>query len=263
LRVLFIGDIVGELGRHTVATLLPKLKQSLSIDFTVANGENAAGGIGITKDTALDIFGCGVDAITLGNHVWSKRDVYSYLDEETRIVRPANYPGGVPGRGWSLFKTSDGRKIGILNLCGRVFMENLENPFTTADRIIETLSQETSVILVDFHGEATSEKSAFGWYVDGRVSAVLGTHTHVQTADERILPKGTAFLTDAGMTGPMDSVIGMKKELVMSRFLTCMPNKFEVAGGPAIFSAVVVEIDPITGKATGIERVLRKNLGVS
>ena len=222
LRVLFIGDIVGEPGRHAVAQVLPKLKQNLAIDITIANGENSAGGIGITKETALDIFESGVEVITLGNHVWSKRDVYPYLDEETRIVRPANYPAGAPGRGWTVCRTRDGRKIGILNLCGRVFMETLENPFTVADKVIETLSAETSVILVDFHGEATSEKTAFSWYVDGRVSAVLGTHTHVQTADERILPKGTAFLTDTGMTGPMDSVIGMKKELVISP----VPHKY-------------------------------------
>lgn len=260
---MFIGDIVGEPGRETVANLLPKLKKNQLIDFTVANGENSAGGIGITKETAQDIFHAGVDVITLGNHAWSKREVYSYLDEDTRIVRPANYPGGAPGRGWGVYRTNDGHKIGIFNLCGRVFIDNLENPFRTADGIIETLSKETSVILVDFHGEVTSEKAAFGWYVDGRVSAVLGTHTHVQTADERILPKGTAFLTDTGMTGPMDSVIGMKKETVISRFLTCLPNKFEVAAGPTIFSAVVVEIDPITGKATAIERILKRNLGAT
>jgi 2',3'-cyclic-nucleotide 2'-phosphodiesterase len=259
LKVLFVGDIVGKPGRQAVAQILPNLREELSADFVIANGENAAGGMGITKETGAEIFRAGVDAITLGNHVWAKRDSYPYLDEESRIVRPANYPNGAPGHGWAIFHTDCGVAIGIVNLCGRVFMDHLENPFTIADRAIETLAPQTDVILVDFHAEATSEKIAFGWYVDSRVGAVIGTHTHVQTADERILPGGTAYITDVGMTGPTDSVIGVKKELIISRFLTQMPNKFEIAEGETIFSSVLMEMDASTGKASSIERI-QKNL---
>ena len=259
MKLLFVADVVGGIGRRTLAALLPVLRERHAPDFVVVNGENAAGGVGITQKTANEILGLGVDAITLGNHVWAKRDSYPYLDEELRIVRPANYPNGAPGRGWAIFHTDRGVAIGIVNLCGRVFMDHLENPFTIADRAIETLAPQTDVILVDFHAEATSEKVAFGWYVDSRVGAVIGTHTHVQTADERILPGGTAYITDVGMTGPTDSVIGVKKELIISRFLTQMPNKFEIAEGETIFSAVLVEMDASTGKASRIER-LQKNL---
>jgi hypothetical protein len=210
--------------------------------------------VGITKDNALELFRAGVDAITLGNHTWSKREIYQYLDEDVRVVRPANYPDGVPGRGWSIFNSECG-PIAVMNLCGRVFMDQLDNPFHTADKCIETLRRETSVILVDFHAEATSEKAALGWYLDGRVSAVLGTHTHVQTADERVLPGGTAYITDVGMTGPADSVIGVRKELIISRFLTHLPSKFEVAGGKVMLSAVLIDVDTASGKARSIERL--------
>ena len=257
VRILFVGDIVGKPGRQAAARLLPGLTEEFSPDFVIANGENAAGGMGITKDTASQIFGAGVDAVTLGNHVWAKKEVYPYLNEEPRLVRPANYPAGVPGRGSAIFRTAGGDSIGVICLCGRVFMDCLENPFTIADALIETLAPESDVILVDFHAEATSEKTAFGWYVDGRVGAVIGTHTHVQTADERILPGGTAYITDVGMTGPADSVIGVKKEIILSRFLTLMPSKFEVADGDGFLSAVVLDLDSSTGKATGIERVQR------
>ena len=257
MRILFVGDIVGKPGRRAAKTLLPGLKDEFSPDFTIANGENAAGGMGITKETAHEIFKAGVDAITLGNHVWAKKEVYAYLDEDARIVRPANYPAGVPGRGYSLLSTDGGDSVGVANLCGRVFMDCLENPFSTADRFLETLAGQTAVIVVDFHAEATSEKTAFGLYVDGRVSAVVGTHTHVQTADEQILQGGTAYITDVGMTGPIDSVIGVKKEIIIPRFTTQMPNKFEVAEGDAFLSAVMVDVDASTGKATHIERLRR------
>lgn len=256
MRVLFIGDIIGEPGRQAVAHSLPRIKNEYALDFVIANGENSAGGIGVTRDTAQNLLHSGVDAITLGNHAWSKKDVYAYLDMETRIVRPANYPKGVPGRGFCVYRTRGGDTIGVVNLCGRVFMDHLENPFTVIDEVIESMRRETNTILIDFHGEATSEKIAFAWYVDGRVSAVLGTHTHVQTADERVLPEGTAYITDVGMTGPVDSVIGVRKELIISRFLTQMPNKFEVAGGACFVSAVVLDIDASTGKALAIERLL-------
>ncbi|MHB0998804.1 MAG: TIGR00282 family metallophosphoesterase [Armatimonadota bacterium] len=255
MKILFIGDIVGQPGRQAVSHILPGLKQKYSPVFVVANAENSAGGIGVTRDTARDLLQAGVDVMTLGNHAWAKKDVYSYIDSEPNILRPANYPDGAPGRGWAIYPTETGVSVGVVNLCGRVFMDSLENPFTVADKIIETLSRDTDVILVDFHGEATSEKCAFGWYMDGRVSAVVGTHTHVQTADERILPGGTAYITDVGMTGPSDSVIGVRKELIITKFLTQMPNKFEVADGDAVLSAVVIDFNPGTGKAVDINRL--------
>ena len=259
MRLLFIGDIVGKPGRQTVARLLPALREEFRPDFVIANGENAAGGMGITRDTAREILNAGVDAITLGNHVWKKKDIYPYLDQDERVIRPANYPAGVPGRGWTIFKV-EGGSLGVVNLCGRVFMDCLDNPFLAADSILETLSVETDVILIDFHAEATSEKTAFAWYMDGRVAAVIGTHTHVQTADERILPNGTAYITDVGMTGPLDSVIGVRKELIISRFLTLMPSKFEISEDQTFLSAVLIDADPSTHKAVGIERLQRKEV---
>ena len=256
MKILFIGDIVGKPGRRTVAELLPGVKADVSPDFIVANGENIAGGIGVTKETALEVFRSGVDVLTLGNHVFARKDVCQFLDEEPRILRPANYPAGVPGRGWAVYSAGTGQAIALINLSGRVFMaEHLEDPFRVSDGILEEAAARTKVVLVDFHGEATSEKGAFAWYADGRVTAVVGTHTHVQTADERILPGGTACITDVGMTGPVDSVIGVRKELIISRFLTQMPNKFEVADGEAVLSAVLIEADPATGRALRIERI--------
>lgn len=254
LKILFIGDIVGEPGRCAVAQMLPRICEEYLPDFVVANAENAAGGVGITKDTASSIFASGVNVITLGNHAWSKKDSHTYIDQEQSIVRPANYPSDVPGRGWAVYTTKGGQTVGVINLCGRVFMDSLDNPFKSADDALKLLSLQTKVIIVDFHGEATSEKVAFAWYMDGRVSAVIGTHTHVQTADERILPNGTAYITDAGMTGPRDSVIGVRKELIINKFLNHMPSRFEVADGPSIFSAVAVDVEP-GGHATHIERL--------
>jgi hypothetical protein len=255
LRILFIGDIVGEPGRRAISQSLSRLKAEFVPDFVIANAENAAGGVGITKDTALDIFGAGVNVITLGNHAWSKKEAYDFIDQDPRVLRPANYPSGAPGRGYALYETQKAGPIGVISLCGRVFMDSLDNPFLVADSAIEAMAGETRVIIVDFHGEATSEKIAFAWYVDGRVSAVIGTHTHVQTADERVLPGGTACITDVGMTGPTDSVIGVRKELIISRFLTQMPSKFEVAEGQATIRAVVIDVDPATGRATKIVRM--------
>ncbi|MHB0913787.1 MAG: TIGR00282 family metallophosphoesterase [Armatimonadota bacterium] len=255
MKILFIGDIVGEPGRQAVTKHLLRLKSEHGVDFVIANGENSAGGMGITTDVAEHLLSSGVDVITLGNHAWSKRDIYPYLDDEPRILRPANYPNGVPGRGYSVYQSECGTAVGVINLCGRVFMDHLENPFRTADEALEAVSREAKVILIDFHGEATSEKIAFGWYVDGRASAVLGTHTHVQTADERVLPGGSAYITDVGMTGPRNSVIGVKKEIIISRFLTNMPNKFEIANGEIMLCGVLVQVDPLTGKAESIERL--------
>lgn len=256
MKVLFIGDVVGGPGRAAVRALLPGLKKDLAPDIVIANAENSAGGLGVTKETASELLDCGVDVLTLGNHVFAKKDVYSFLDDEPRILRPANYPAGCPGRGWSVFKDSCGRRVGVVNLGGRVFMnEYLDDPFRTADRILKEVSAQTQLIIVDFHAEVTSEKGAMAWYLDGRATAMLGTHTHVMTADERVLPGGTASISDVGMTGPEDSVLGMRKELIIQRFLSQMPNKFEVADGPSVLSAVVVEADPATGRASGIRRI--------
>jgi 2',3'-cyclic-nucleotide 2'-phosphodiesterase len=254
-----MGDVVGKPGRQAICELLPRLKADLSPDFTIANAENAAGGIGITRETAHELLDLGVDALTLGNHGFAKKEVYQLLDSEPRILRPANYPAGAPGRGWAVYTDSAGESIGLMNLCGRVFMaEHLDDPFRTADRALKEISADTRITIVDFHAEVTSEKSAFSCYVDGRATAVIGTHTHVQTADERILPGGTASITDVGMTGPEDSVLGVRKELIVSRFLTQMPNKFEVAEGPAVLSAVLIDADPATGKSVGIRRIYMK-----
>lgn len=256
MRTLIIGDIVGKPGRLAVKETLPGIKQELKIDFIVANAENAAGGNGITKDIALELFSYGVNVLTMGNHVWDKKEIYALIEKEHRILRPANYPPGTPGTGARVFSTVDNVKVGIMNLSGRVFLSNLDCPFRMADRLVEALQRETPVILVDFHAEATSEKIALGKYLDGRVSAVVGTHTHVQTADDTILPGGTAYLTDLGMTGPRDGVIGVKKELVIEKFLTQQPVRFEVADGPYQFNAVVVDVDELTGTCREIRRVI-------
>jgi 2',3'-cyclic-nucleotide 2'-phosphodiesterase len=255
MRVLMIGDVVGKAGRTAVLEAIPRLRTAHAIDFVICNGENAAAGIGITAEIARAFLeGGGVHVLTLGNHAWGKREVYPYLDSEARILRPANYPPGVPGQGYGVFASSQG-PIGVVSLQGRTFMETVDDPFRAIDTILETLSQKTKTIVIDFHAEATSEKQALAWYVDGRASAVIGTHTHIQTADERILPGGTAYLTDVGMSGPTDSIIGMDKEIILSRFTTLLPARFEVATGAAQVCAVVIEIDSATGHATDIQRV--------
>jgi len=255
VNILFIGDIVGKPGRQAISRELHRLVDRHAVDLVIANGENASGGFGITPETAKELFANGIQFITTGNHVWDKKESYDYLGREQRIVRPANYPEGSPGRGSSTVATPGGIKIGILNLEGRIFMDNLECPFKTADREIALLRQSTSIIIVDFHAEATSEKSSLGWYLDGRVSAVIGTHTHVQTADERILTEGTAYLTDAGMTGAFDSVIGVRKEEPIQKFITQLPHKFEVAKKDIRLNGVLLQIDATTGKAMAIERI--------
>jgi metallophosphoesterase (TIGR00282 family) len=254
LRILFIGDVVGKGGRTAVADLVPRLMND-EIDFVIANGENAAGGIGITPQYAQMLFEQGVDVITSGNHIWRKKEIIPFLEQEPRLLRPANYPPGAPGRGGGVYTTSQGKKVGVLNLEGRIFMTALESPFKTAEEFLSSLRRETKVIIVDFHAEATSEKLALGWFLDGEVSAVLGTHTHVQTADERVLPGGTAYITDAGMTGPSDSVIGIKKEIALERFLTMLPNKFEPATGRRELQGVIVDVDEETGRGLGIRRI--------
>ncbi len=227
------------------------------IDFVIANGENASGGMGITPAHAGMLFDMGVHCITSGNHIWKKKEIIPFLDQEPRLLRPANYPPGVPGRGSGIYTTPQGSKVGVLNLEGQVFMRPLLSPFKTAEEHIAALRRETKVIIVDFHAEATSEKVALGWFLDGQVSAVLGTHTHVQTSDDRVLPGGTAYLTDMGMTGPQDSVIGIKKEIALERFLTLLPNKFEPATGNVELQGAIVEVDENTGLSVGIRRVKR------
>lgn len=254
-RILFIGDISGSSGRGAVGKLLRALRSRLNADFVIANGENAAGGLGITKPTATALFNAGIDVITLGNHTFAKRDVASYLDEELRILRPGNYPPGVPGRGWGIFKAKTGDSVAVINLMGRVFMDPLDCPFRTADTALAEINGDPPIIVVDMHAEATSEKVAMGWYLDGRVSAVIGTHTHVQTSDERVLPKGTAYMTDAGMTGVVDSVLGLDMEVVLNRFLTQMPGKFTLAEGATALCGALITIDAESGRAVAIERV--------
>jgi 2',3'-cyclic-nucleotide 2'-phosphodiesterase len=255
MRIMFIGDVVGKPGRNAIAEFVPRLKTQHRADFVIVNAENSAGGLGITRDIALAMYnGCKVDVITLGNHAWSKRESHTYLDEELRILRPANYPPGVPGRGLGIFQTPKG-PIAVIVLQGRTFMDPTDDPFRMANDLLEEAKRSAKAVFIDFHGEATSEKQAFGWHVSGKASAVVGTHTHVQTADERILPGGTAYLTDVGMTGPIDSVIGMKKEVVLPRFTTLLPSRFEVAEGPARLCGVLIDIDMETGRATAVERI--------
>jgi 2',3'-cyclic-nucleotide 2'-phosphodiesterase len=255
MRILFIGDIFGRPGREIVRRALPALIERESLDFVIANVENAAAGFGITGDIAETILSYGVDAMTTGNHVWDKKEVLDYIPRQLKLLRPANFPAGVPGRGSYLGRTRTGEPIGVLNIMGRIFMQPLDDPFAVVLKEIDALRAKARVILVDFHAEATSEKVAMAWHLDGRVTGVFGTHTHVQTADDRILPKGTAAITDAGMTGPHDSVIGVVTEAALGRFLTSMPAKFEPASGPARLNGVIVTADQATGRATSIARL--------
>jgi metallophosphoesterase (TIGR00282 family) len=255
LNILLIADIVGKPGRWAVSQILPELKKTHQIDFTIANVENAAGGFGLTKEIAQKIRHYGVDCLTSGNHIWDRKDIFPYLNETLRILRPANYPPDVPGRGSAIFDLENDFKIGVMNIQGRVYIKEIDCPFRIADREIEKIREQTKIIVVDLHAEATSEKIALGWYLDGKVSAVLGTHTHVQTADEMILPRGTAYITDVGMTGAHDSVIGINKEDAIARFLTQIPRRFTVAKNDIKFCGALVKIDPNSGKALSIERI--------
>ena len=243
MNIFFIGDIVGAPGRRAVEELLPRVVDHYFIDLVVANGENASGGIGITPQVADQLLSQGIDLLTSGNHIWKYKEILPYLEETDRLLRPANYPPETPGRGFAIVETAAGERAAVLNLEGRVFMNPLECPFRTAEQVLASLPKEVKVILVDMHAEATSEKQAMGWFLDGRVSAVVGTHTHVQTADERVLPAGTGYITDVGMTGPVDSVIGMKKEIILERFLSQRPQPFKVAAQNIQLQGVVLKID--------------------
>lgn len=249
-----VGDIVGAPGRRAVRENVPALRSGMNVDFVVANGENAAGGNGITREVAKELLSCGVDVLTMGNHVWNHKEAINYIAGEERLVRPVNYPPGSPGAGVRIFE-HNAVKIAVINCSGRIFMASLDCPFRAMDQVLNGIEGKADIILVDFHAEATSEKVAMGWYLAGRVTAVCGTHTHVQTADERVLPGGTAYITDVGMTGPRDSVIGVKKELVLEKFITQMPRRFEVATGLYQFNAVLIDIDTETGEAAEIRRI--------
>ena len=254
MRILMIGDVIGQPGRKAVQSLVPDLRREYEIDLVVANGENSAGGFGITPDTAQEMMGADVDVITSGNHIWKQKEIIPYMNEEWPLIRPANYPPGVPGRG----HIRVGETV-VINLMGRVFMSPLECPFRTADQVLDEVNgmNPPKYIIVDFHAEATSEKQAMAWYLDGRVSAVLGTHTHVATADARVLPQGTAFVSDVGMTGPYNSVIGNEIRSVLEGFITQMPRRMAIPHGPVIMNSVLVDVNQDDGKATNIQRVDR------
>jgi metallophosphoesterase (TIGR00282 family) len=259
MNILCIGDIVGRPGREFYAKVLKPLKEELAIDVVIANGENSSGGAGIIPKVADEILDAGTDVITLGDHSWDKKEIFEYLATSRRIIRPANFPQGAPGHGWTIVKSSKGVKIGVINLLGRVFMRyNVNCPFREFDSIVAEIKKETPIIVVDMHAETTSEKVAFGHYADGRASIVFGTHTHIQTADETILPKKTAYITDLGMSGPYDSVIGQNKEKIMQRFLSSMPHKFEVAQDGVRLCGVLVDVDEATGRARSITRIQRE-----
>ncbi len=255
MKLLFIGDIVGRAGRRTLVDHLDRLIDRHLVDLVIANGENAAAGYGLTASVLNELFDSGVDVVTSGNHIWDKKEIMPVLEKESRLLRPANYPPGLPGYGSGIYETAAGIKVGVLNLEGRVFMKNLDCPFRAADSLIAELKQVTPIVFVDFHAEATSEKQALGFYLDGRVSAVVGTHTHVQTADERILPEGTGYLTDVGMTGSQDAIIGNQKESAMDRFLTQLPVRLEVAKKNPQLCGVLLTINEETGCCEAIERI--------
>ncbi len=258
MRTLFIGDIVGRPGRNALQHWLDPIRREFGVDIVVVNGENAAGGLGATPEVLDELLEAGVQAITMGNHTWRKKALVSAIDDYDRVIRPANYPSEAPGRGAALIELSDGRRAGLVNVVGRVFMDANDCPFEAAQREVDILKETTPTIIVDVHAEATSEKMALGWYLDGQCTAVLGTHTHVQTADERVLPGGTAYITDVGMTGPMDSVIGVERERAIRRFVTGIPSEFRVAKERPMLCAVLVDSDDATGRATSIERIMRE-----
>jgi len=255
IKILMVGDIVGNTGRMVVKRLLPKLYKEHNLDMVIANGENAAGGNGITQEITEELFGQNIHVITMGNHVWDKKEIINFIPFQPYLLRPANYPPGTPGKGYAVYKLKNNVNVGVINISGVVFLPPLTSPFLVIDKLINELKKECSIIIVDFHAEATSEKVAMGWYLDGKITALLGTHTHVQTADERILPGGTAYITDLGMTGPRDSVLGVKKDLAINKFLTQMPVKFETADGAGQLNGVILIINPDTAEVVSITRV--------
>jgi metallophosphoesterase (TIGR00282 family) len=254
VKLLFFGDVVGKPGRQALKLRAQAIAESEKADLLVANCENSSGGIGVDPGSAREMFSLGIHVLTSGNHIWHRKEIYDFIDSSDRLLRPANFAPGVPGRGWSLYETARG-PVAVVNLIGRVFMAPADCPFRAADQILEAIGDRTRVILVDMHAEATSEKVGMGRYLDGRVSAVVGSHTHVQTADEMVLPKGTAFITDTGMCGPLDSVIGMRTEQVLKRFVDQLPARYDVGDGPPLLQAVAIDVDEATGRARGIRRI--------
>jgi len=254
LNILIIGDIVGKPGRAIVKALLSRLQRENDISFTIANAENAAGGRGLTKEVKDELLGAGIDVLTMGNHVWDNKNIYSFIDDEPRLIRPANYPGDCPGQGYHVFNAGFNKKVAVVNASGRIFLPPMDCPFQIVNDILEGLRDTIDYTIVDFHAEATSEKLAFGYYFDGKVTAVLGTHTHIQTADERIMPEGTAYITDLGMTGPVYSILGMEKEPIIQKFLNGRPTRFEVAAGPAQVQGVILNLDDDNNKVLEIKR---------
>ncbi len=257
MNILLVGDICGRTGRTALLKYLPNLKKEKNVDIAIVNGENSAGGRGITKNTLEELYRAGADVITSGNHIWDKKEILNFIDQEAFLIRPANYPDPAPGKGYCVYPFR-AKNIGVMNLSGRSFMPSMDCPFQKADQLIKRMSHECDIIILDFHAETTSEKIAMGWYLDGRIACVVGTHTHVQTSDEQILPQGTAYITDLGMVGARVSVLGMDKDTVIERFKSCRPARFEPAEGPAVFSALLVCIDDKTNKAASLERILIK-----
>ncbi|MFC1623737.1 TIGR00282 family metallophosphoesterase [Candidatus Omnitrophota bacterium] len=255
MKILLVGDIVGRPGREAIKKIIPELRKSKGIDFVIGNAENIAGGSGLTSDTADEVLNSQVDVLTSGDHVWKKKEMYGRLEKDTRILRPANFPEMCPGRGATLIKSNSGKVVGVVNVLGRVFMNHIDCPFKAAKRELEKIKKDTKIIVVDMHAEATSEKIALGRFLDGEVSAIFGSHTHVQTADEKILPQHSAYITDVGMTGAQDSVIGRKVEVIIEHFITCMPAKFEMADKDVELQGAIVDIDEESGKAVSMERV--------
>ncbi len=255
MNILVIGDIVGKPGREILKSLLTWVQTKYNIDFTIANAENAAGGRGLTLDVKNELLGMGIDCLTMGNHVWDNKNIFTFVDDEPRLIRPINYPGECPGQGMHIYKAGFNKNIAVINASGRVFLPALDCPFRALDDALQKIKSSVDYIMVDFHAEATSEKVAFGYYLDGRVSAVVGTHTHIQTADERVLPNGTAYITDLGMTGPIDSILGMEKQSIIERFLNARPNRFQVAEGPAHLQGVVIQLCEDRLQAVKIERI--------
>lgn len=255
MNILVIGDIVGRPGRRAVKALLPLVRQEYEVDFVIANAENASGGRGLTGDVMQELLFTGIDVLTMGNHVWDNKDIFRFIDEEPRLIRPLNYPGPCPGQGYHIYTAGFSTRIAVINASGRVFLPPLDCPFMAVAEVVNEIRGKSDLIIVDFHAEATSEKVAFGYYFDGQVQAVLGTHTHIQTSDERILPEGTAYITDLGMTGPYESVLGMKKELVLEKFLTARPVRLEVASGKVQLEGVILAVDETTYQVSKITRI--------
>jgi hypothetical protein len=255
LNILIIADIVGRPGRRAIKGLLPGIQKEHNIDFVIANAENAAGGRGLTRQVMNELLGSGIDVLTMGNHVWDNKEIYSFVDDEFRLVRPVNFPPYCPGQGYHIYTGGINKKIAVINAMGRIFLSPLDCPFRTIEEVIKEIQEQSDIIIVDFHAEATSEKLAMGYYFDGKVTAVLGTHTHIQTADERILPRGTAYISDLGMTGPQESILGMDKDMVINKIIYQRPVRLEVAGGTAILQGVMLRIDDSNNQVQEIIRI--------